>query len=373
MKYQIIKSQEALVSVCEAARQAEKVMLDTEFVRIRSYFPKLGLVQLFDGVQLSLIDPLELSDLTPLAELLADESVLKVLHACGEDLEVFQNDLGCLPTPMVDTQIMAAFLGHGLSTGFASLVNEYLGIELDKSESRADWTARPLTAKQLDYAAADVHYLWPLHDTLVDKLAETPWEAAALEESASLALKRIKNIDITKLYRDIKGAWQLKPRQLAVLQPLAAWRYKEAVKRDLALNFVFKENELLDIASQGVTSTKAMEKMGIDPRSIRRHGEKIVHIVKKAQKIPQEDYPSPITRVVDLPGYKQEFKLLKDQVKKVSSNVGLATEFLASKKQLNQFIRWVKDHDMAAERTPDVMNSWRLECFENSLVTLLKK
>ncbi|MGR5266536.1 ribonuclease D [Vibrio astriarenae] len=373
MKYQIVKSQEVLVSVCEAARRAEKVMLDTEFVRIRSYFPKLGLVQLFDGEQLSLIDPLELYDLEPLAELLRDESVLKVLHACGEDLEVFQNDLGCLPTPMLDTQIMAAFLGHGLSTGFASLVNEYLGVELDKSESRADWTARPLTQKQLDYAAADVHYLWPLYETLAQKLSQTPWQAAAQDESASLAVKRIKTIEPTKLYRDIKGAWQLKPKQLAILQPLAAWRYKEAVKRDLALNFIFKENELLDIASNGVTSTKTMEKMGIDPRSIRRHGERIVQIVKKAQNVSKESYPASITRVVDLPGYKQEFKLLKDEVKKASAKTGLATEFLASKKQLNQFIRWVKDYDMSVERKPDVMKGWRAECFEERLVKLLKR
>ncbi|MDR9827381.1 ribonuclease D [Vibrio sp. FNV 38] len=371
MKYQIVDSHEALVSVCEAARRASKVMLDTEFVRIRSFFPKLGLVQLFDGEQLSLIDPLQLTDLSPLADLLRDESVLKVLHACGEDLEVFQNDLGCLPTPMLDTQIMAAFLGHGLSTGFASLVNEYLGVELDKSESRADWTARPLTAKQLDYAAADVHYLWPLYENLSTKLDETPWSEAAAQESAALAVKRIKTIIPSKIYRDIKGAWQLRPKQLAILQPLAEWRYKEAVKRDLALNFVFKENELLDIASEGVTSTKTMEKMGIDPRSIRRHGERIVGIVKKAQNTAKEHYPEPITRVVDLPGYKQEFKVLKDEVKKVSVEVGLATEFLASKKQLNQFIRWVKTEEMIAERKPDVMKGWRESCFAERLTKLL--
>lgn len=371
MKYQIVDSHQALVAVCKAARQTETVMLDTEFVRVRSYFPKLGLVQLFDGEQLSLIDPLEIEDLTPLAELLQDTGVLKVLHACGEDLEVFQNELGCLPTPMMDTQIMAAFLGHGLSTGFATLVNEYLGIELDKSESRTDWTARPLTQKQLDYAAGDVHYLWPLYADLAEKLEQTPWQQAAADESGSLALKRIKTIDKDTLYRDIKGAWQLSPKQLAVLQPLAKWRYKEAIKRDLALNFVFKENELLDVAIRGITSLKGLEQLGVDQRAIRRHGERIISMVKKAQSLSKDKHPKPVSRIVDMPGYKQEFKLLKDEVKKVSQQVSLATEFLASKKQLNQFLRWVKEEQMAAESLPDVMKGWRAQCFEQRLVKAL--
>ena len=109
MNYQIITKNKDLEEVCALAREADVVMLDTEFVRIRTYYPQLGLIQLFDGKQLSLIDPTELTDMTSFVELLKDTSVLKVLHACGEDLEVFQNAFGCTPFPMVDTQLMAAF------------------------------------------------------------------------------------------------------------------------------------------------------------------------------------------------------------------------------------------------------------------------
>lgn len=138
VNYQIITKNKDLEQVCAQARDADVVMLDTEFVRIRTFYPQLGLIQLFDGKHLSLIDPTELTDMTSFIELLKDASVLKVLHACGEDLEVFQNAFGCTPFPMVDTQLMAAFLGHGLSTGFATLVEEYLGVALDKSESRTE-------------------------------------------------------------------------------------------------------------------------------------------------------------------------------------------------------------------------------------------
>ncbi|MFA0084544.1 ribonuclease D [Vibrio sp. 10N.261.51.F12] len=361
MEYQIITEFAELESVCTKARESDVVMLDTEFVRIRTYYPKLGLIQLYDGNQLSLIDPLTISDFSPFIALLQDTSVLKVLHACGEDLEVFANSFGCMPFPMVDTQIMAAFLGYGLSTGFAALVDEYIDVQLDKSESRADWVARPLTQKQLDYAAADVFYLWPLYQQLSQKVDDKGWWDAALQESELMTKKRGKTPNAELAYLDIKGAWQLSPKQLAALKPLATWRLKEAIKRDLALNFVVKEQDLWTIARFGLTQPKKMEEEGMDPRSIRRHAERIAGIVKKAQHCSEADYPEQIERLMDFPGYKQVFKVLKDEVKAASQQTGLATEFLASKKQLNQFLSWVwkKDRDPAA--LPDVMQGWRLD------------
>ncbi len=372
MNYQIIKKNKDLEEVCALAREADVVMLDTEFVRIRTYYPQLGLIQLFDGKQLSLIDPTELTDMTSFVELLKDTSVLKVLHACGEDLEVFQNAFGCTPFPMVDTQLMAAFLGHGLSTGFATLVEEYLGVELDKSESRTDWMARPLTQKQLDYAAADVHYLMPLYEKLLDKVNEAGWWEAVQQESDLLVSKRIRNLNEETVYLDIKGAWQLRPAELAILKPLATWRYREAIKRDLALNFIFKEGDLLTVARLGLTNFKKMEAEGIDIRAINRHGARIAAIVKGAKQTPADDYPAKIERLMDYPGYKQIFKNMKDVVKVASQKSGLATEFLASKKQINQIISWVWKKDRDPARLPDVMQGWRLELLGEKMNKVLK-
>nr|WP_205455612.1 ribonuclease D [Vibrio sp. LB10LO1] len=372
VNYQIITKNKDLEEVCALAREADVVMLDTEFVRIRTYYPQLGLIQLFDGKQLSLIDPTELTDMTSFVELLKDTSVLKVLHACGEDLEVFQNAFGCTPFPMVDTQLMAAFLGHGLSTGFATLVEEYLGVELDKSESRTDWMARPLTQKQLDYAAADVHYLMPLYEKLLDKVNEAGWWEAVQQESDLLVSKRIRNVNEENAYLDIKGAWQLRPAELAILKPLATWRYREAIKRDLALNFIFKEGDLLTVARLGLTGFKKMEAEGIDIRAINRHGARIAGIVKQAKQTPADDYPAKIERLMDYPGYKQIFKNMKDVVKVASQKSGLATEFLASKKQINQIISWVWKKDRDPARLPDVMQGWRLELLGEKMNKVLK-
>jgi ribonuclease D len=370
--YKIIIKNKDLEEICAQARDADVVMLDTEFVRIRTFYPQLGLIQLFDGKNLSLIDPTELTDMSPFVELLKDTSVLKVLHACGEDLEVFQNAFGCTPFPMVDTQLMAAFLGHGLSTGFASLVEEYLGVELDKSESRTDWMARPLTQKQLDYAAADVHYLFPLYEILFDKVTEAGWWSAVQQESDLLVSKRIRAVNEENVYLDIKGAWQLKPSELAILKPLATWRYRQAIKRDLALNFIFKEGDLLTVARLGLTGFKKMEEEDIDIRAINRHGAKIADIVKKAKQTPADEYPAKIERLMDYPGYKQTFKNMKDIVKSASQKSGLATEFLASKKQINQLISWVWKKERDPVRLPDVMRGWRLELIGEKMNKALK-
>lgn len=372
VNYQIITKNKDLEEVCIHAREADVVMLDTEFVRIRTFYPQLGLIQLFDGNRLSLIDPTELTDMTPFVALLKDTSVFKVLHACGEDLEVFQNAFGCTPFPMVDTQLMAAFLGHGLSTGFASLVEEYLGVELDKSESRTDWMARPLTQKQLDYAAADVHYLLPLYEKLFDKVTQAGWWEAVQQESDLLVSKRIRVTNEENAYLDIKGAWQLKPSELAILKPLATWRYREAIKRDLALNFIFKEGDLLTVARLGLTNFKKMEAEDIDIRAINRHGAKIAAIVKQAKQTPSEEYPAKIERLMDYPGYKQVFKNMKDIVKSASQKSGLATEFLASKKQINQLISWVWKKDRDPEVLPDLMQGWRLDLLGDKMNKALK-
>ncbi|OBT08557.1 ribonuclease D [Vibrio sp. UCD-FRSSP16_10] len=359
MNFQIVTDTQTLAKACTQARQKEAVMLDTEFVRTRTFFPQLGLVQMYDGELLSLIDTTVIDDITPIVELLQDQDLLKVLHACGEDIEVFQHHFQSVPTPMADTQVMAAFLGHGLSTGFASLVSEYLSVDLDKSESRTDWLARPLTDKQLDYAAADVFYLKPLFDKLHAALQESGHWQDALQESKHQVGKRIRHHNPENAYLDIKGAWQLSPKQLNVLKPLAIWRYETALRKDLALNFVFKEADLLSVARFNLTSSRDMERQECDVRSVRRYSTVLGNIVRNAQNTPESEWPEKIDRLVDLPNYKQTFKTLKDEVNTVVKQSHFAPEFLASKKQINQLISWVWRKDKAEDATPDLMQGWR--------------
>lgn len=372
MNFEVITSATRLESVCLQARNQKAVMLDTEFVRTRTLYPKLGLVQLYDGETLALIDPLEIDNLEPLWELLRDQSVTKVLHACGEDLEVFQYYAGTMPVPMIDTQVMAAFLGYGVSAGFGTLVKDFLGVELDKGEARTNWLARPLTDRQLDYAAADVYYLKPLFDKLLPLVEAKGWSEALEQECAAQVLKRMRTVDPDMAYLDVKNAWQLNPRQLAILQKVAKWRILEARKRDLALNFVLKELNLWKLARFEIKSKAVMDKEGFDNMEIQRHGNRLISLVNEVERMSPAEYPEKIVRLVDLPGYKQRVKEIKDVVNAVAAETGLMSEFLASKKQINQLISWAWKKQCPQDNLPEMLKSWRKPLFEERVLPLLK-
>ncbi|WP_273857352.1 ribonuclease D [Photobacterium sp. GSS17] len=372
MNFEVITSATRLETVCLQARNQKAVMLDTEFVRTRTLYPKLGLVQLYDGETLALIDPLEIDNLEPLWELLRDQSVTKVLHACGEDLEVFQYYAGTMPVPMIDTQVMAAFLGYGVSAGFGTLVKDFLGVELDKGEARTNWLARPLTDRQLDYAAADVYYLKPLFDKLLPLVEAKDWSEALEQECAAQVLKRMRTVDPDMAYLDVKNAWQLNPRQLAILQKVAKWRILEARKRDLALNFVLKELNLWKLARFEIKSKAVMDKEGFDNMEIQRHGNRLISLVNEVERMSPAEYPEKIVRLVDLPGYKQRVKEIKDVVNAVAAETGLMSEFLASKKQINQLINWAWKKQCPQDNLPEMLKSWRKPLFEERVLPLLK-
>lgn len=354
--YNWIATNEQLAEVCLAARKAKAVALDTEFIRTRTYYPKLGLIQLFDGEQVSLIDPTTISDFSPFVALLADQKIVKVLHACSEDLEVFEHQFNQLPEPMLDTQIMAGFAGVGISMGFAKLVAHYLGIELDKGASRTDWLARPLTEQQLQYAAADVWYLLPIYEKLTAAFENSSWKTAVEQECAALLAKRKIIEDKSKAYKNINNAWRLNNQELAVLQVLAKWRIEEAEKRNLALNFVIKEEHLFQIAKlQPKHTSQLLEFM--HPNEVRIHGKKLLWLVEQGKAVLPENQPKLITRLVDEKGYKYSLQKMSQKLAEIQP-LDLAPELIASKRQLNQLFKWLID-GKPQEKMPELLTGWR--------------
>lgn len=354
--YQWITCDLQLTELCFQARQKSVVALDTEFIRTRTYYSKLGLIQLYDGEQVSLIDPLSISDFSPFTALLADTNVLKILHASSEDLDVFYHYFKQLPTPMLDTQIMAGFVGMGISLGFAKLVQHYLHIELDKGASRTDWLARPLNETQLQYAAADVYYLLPTYYQLAADLAQTRWQTAVREECDFLCKKMTKPKDSNKAYKEIGNAWQLSCAELAVLQVLAKWRQEEAEKRDIALNFVVKEQNLWQIAKQQPKHTATLLDF-MHPNEVRIHGKKLLWLVEQGQAVEPQHYPAKIERLVDIVGYKHALKALQNTLAEIQPK-DLLPELLASKRQLNQLFIW-NYKGQNTDRLPELLCGWR--------------
>lgn len=370
LNYHIVNTDSELEYVCQQARLAPYVALDTEFVRIRTYFPTLGLIQLYDGKQLVLIDPLAIKQWQPFCLLLTDRTVTKLLHACGEDLEIFLHEFGLIPTPMIDTQVLAAFNGYQLSAGFAKLVSDKLQIQLDKSESRTDWLVRPLTPKQCYYAAADVYYLLPLAQQLLNEVTEKKWINAALDECQQICQRRKQVADPEKAYFDITNAWQLMPQQLAILQILAAWRLNYARQHNIALNFVVQEEHLRQLALAQPKSLYDLRQLGLTNTEIRHHGMTLLALIKQGQTIEETQFPEQIDRLIDYPNYKKAVNALKTVLQSLATEKSINSELLSSRRQINQLLRW---HWKKRDELPVLMRGWRGELFSCQIKEVLKE
>ncbi len=371
MHYQLIEDQTSLNLLCEQLAKANVLAIDTEFVRTRTLYAKLGLLQVCDGEQLALIDPFAIDDLSPFWQLLTDANITKVLHACSEDLEVFLTAGNCKPVNLIDSQIMMSFLGHGLSLGYAAMVKHYTDIELDKSESRTDWTKRPLTDKQLAYASADVDHLFTIFPKLLAELTETGFLAFAKLETQNMIDKKFTPIDESTLYLNIKMSWRLNPKQLNTLKYLAIWRYQQAKKRDLPIGFVAKDQTLMALAQSNPTSIAAMQKLeGADTLDIRHKGKAMLAVMAKADTAKISDYPQKVNRLDEYPGYKQIFKKVKAFLVLIGEQNGLTIENIASKKQINQFLTWQFDINGArgSAMKVELLSTWRNELFGQPLL-----
>jgi len=223
------------------------IALDTEFMRSSTFYPNLALIQVSDGVNCWLIDPLTISDWQALALVLKNPNLLKIMHSGVEDVEVLQQVCRVLPQNIFDTQIAASFLNLGFSLGLAKLVKNLLNIELNKTQTLTNWRMRPLTAEQVQYAAEDAFYCYQLYLNLIKQLNNQEnknklnW---VLEESLNTNL----NIKEDKFYLNISNKWQLNDQQLAVLYDLYLMREQLAKDKNLPLNWVLKNEDLYNLA-----------------------------------------------------------------------------------------------------------------------------
>ncbi|MBL1384512.1 MAG: ribonuclease D [Colwellia sp.] len=371
MQYQLIQTQVQLNTFVEQIQNKPILAIDTEFMRRRTLYPEVALIQVFDGEHLALIDPLAELSLFDFWQVLKDPAVLKVLHSPSEDIEVFQKYAGFVPAPLFDTQFALQLLGEGNCMGFALMVKTLLGIEIDKSESRTNWLQRPLTTKQLDYAAADTFHLLPCFELIIDRINNADLFEIVLDESELIANKRAFQTPDELLYKDIKNAWQLKPHELAVLKELAIWRRNKAIRKNLALNFVLKEHNMTEIAKRGPSSLNSLRQIpGVESIEVNRSGVEILKCIEKAKAIAVDEHPQVLKRLIDFPNYKQTAKDIKQKITKVAKANNIPEDVLASKKQVNQLISW--NWKLTAEQKmthikPDLLSSWRYSFIKEAL------
>jgi len=354
----IVASAADLAEAARAWSVAPELALDTEFVRERTFYARLGLVQVSDRTHVWLVDPLAVGDLGPLSEVLGNPDVLKVVHSASEDLEVLRRSTGALPRPFLDTQIAATLAGVGGGLGYQRLVAQTLGVELFKGETRTDWLRRPLSDEQLAYAAEDVRYLLPAWDSVRSRLVELGRLEWAVEDSSQLLAEERFQENEELAWQRLKAASRLAPRQLAALQALAAWRDVEARRRDLPRGFVLKDDLLLALAVRQPKTLRDLERLpSLDPRQSARYGGTWLEILRRVGELQDEALPAPPPAVPDTPAARRLEKRLRERVRARAEELELAPEALLTRRQLETVL--LSTLLEGEPRLPASLSAWR--------------
>ncbi len=368
----LISNQEELTTACGILAEAPYITIDTEFMRERTYWPKLCLLQLaraegdWGEEAVYLIDPLAEVDLAPVFTLMADTSPLKVFHAARQDIEIFVNLAGAVPTPIFDTQVAAMVCGYGDQVGYETLVKRIAKAQLDKSSRFTDWARRPLSSKQLKYAAGDVTHLRVVYESLRDQL-----EKSGRGSWVDAEMSVLRSIDTYVVEPD--EAWKRvktrshDPRFLAVVKSLAKWREEEAQRRDVPRGRILKDDAVLEI---GANKPKTRDQL-LASRSLQREGRKpevcdaILAAVEAGEAAPPEEPPhNPRHFLRPKPGAQALSDLLKVLLKAKAENLGVAQRLIASASELEDLAQGMRD-DVKA------LDGWRREAFGADALRLI--
>lgn len=367
-----VTDNDVLSRLCAEWKALPVLALDTEFIRIDTFFPRLGLIQVCDGSASYLLDPLTLTDWQAFVALLRSESIVKVFHSCSEDLIVFNNFFNQLPRPLIDTQKAAAFLDYGYSISYQNLVKEVLGIEISKGETRSDWLRRPLSPDQLTYAALDVAYLPEIYLLLMQRLKEKQRDAWLTSECEQMLVQSSLDKhegDWESYYLNLGAAWRLDMQQLGALQRLCVWREQEARRRNKPRSWIAKDADLIILSERLPTTRTDLIALQELPRPlVQQDGATLLEIIASPHSGPALQ-----PELIEQPLTPEQRKLLKkcqDIVRLKAEELGISPELLARKKQL---IPLIAEYQMNNRFTwPASMGDWRREILETALLQALQ-
>ncbi len=369
---QIITRIGDLEAFCRRAREHGSVAIDTEFERERTYKPILQLLQAATPEEARIIDPLALEDLTPLWDLVADPEVETILHAAGQDLEIFYDKTRMVPHRLFDTQVAAALVGMGEQPGYADLLRRILKIRLEKHERVTDWGRRPLSDAQLKYALEDVLHLHDLRNDLhanLERRGRLEWLSEELAHYESIDNYEV---DRRKLWLRVSRHRSLDRRGLAVLRELADWRERTAQRRNIPRGRVLKDEMLVELSRRQPKVPDDMRVLRrMHPREIEKSGEEICEAVEVALELAEKDWP----RLPPIPDEDPELNVTADLLavllRRLARESSIATSYLGTKKEVVRLISRIRD---GREDDGDLrlLQGWRYELAGEKLVRLLR-
>jgi len=333
--YQFIDSQEGLAEFVNNIRDCEWIVVDTEFIREKTYYPQLCLIQVAAKEHLACIDPIALSDLSALYAVFNDPSVTKVFHAAQQDLEILYFGSGQVPAPIFDTQPVASILGIGEQIGYAGLVEKVLGMSLAKAESRTDWSRRPLTEAQLDYAIDDVRYLQKLYPILVEKLRKEGRLDWPNRDFQRMTDPEIYQLNARTRWQKVRGLQHLKPQQLSILRELAAWREEEASERNRPRRWIIGDEVLVDLARIQPDNIDGIEVIrGVGTDQAKRYAKIWLGCMEVGRNVPQDEWPLMKRQQKPNPSMDILAEMLMFAIRLEAEKQGITASAIASKKQV---------------------------------------
>lgn len=365
----LITDTRALVDFLGRLEGAPYVAIDTEFLREKTYWPKLCLVQLAFGEDAAAIDALAPGiDLAPLFRLLDDRGVLKVFHSAAQDMEVFWKVAGRLPAPIFDTQVAAMVCGFGEQAGYATLASRLAGANLDKASQLTDWSLRPLSSRQINYALSDVTHLCTIYDKLSAQVGENGRATWVSEEMAALTSEDRYLAEPREAWRRIRIRRPSR-RALAVLREVGAWRESKAQRRDLPRNWVLRDEALVEIATHSPRTVKDLERVrGLSAAAARgRDGQALLAAVGEALALPEDQWPELPPRRAPVRGHETLVALLQALLRLRCEAHGVAPRLVATRDELELLA--VLD-DPSGESDLRLLKGWRRELFGDDALAL---
>jgi ribonuclease D len=357
-----ISEEGKLAEFCAYASGLRVVSVDTEFLREKTYYPLLCLVQVAVGDRIAAIDPIRIRDLSPLRELFENRDVTKVFHACGQDLEVIFDAMGCVPEPVFDTQVAAAFLGHRMQIGYGALVEAYTGVHLPKAESLTDWSKRPLDPEQLKYAEDDVRYLTGIYSDMMSELVKADRLSWVQPEMAARTARENFVRDPRETYLHLKRASTLTRRQLAIAREVCAWREETAARRDIPRKWVLSDEVIVEVCKRAPRTIQSLKKIrGGDSVGTRDAG-LLLEAVRRGVECEPERCPEMRRRQRPSGETEGIVDLLYALLRLKAERAGVAAQLVATRDDLLEF---------AQGRPTQVTEGWRYQIAGKDLEGLL--
>ncbi len=359
-----VDTQSKLKTLCESIKDAKLLILDTEFIREKTYRAKLCLLQLATDDVVACVDPIALTDISPLMNIINDNNKLKVLHSARQDYEIFYDLNKELPQPLFDSQLAASLLGYGEQVGYGALVSKCLGVQLDKAHTRADWSRRPLSKEQIRYASDDVVYLRQLYPILIKQLTEQKRENWLNSEFEALCKPSLYITHPEDAWSKVKGINRLRPRQLAAAKNISQWREEMAIKKDLPRRWILADDILLAAAQLLPKDISQLEKINnIKKAIIDKSGKEILECVNKALQLNEADLPS--SKKPKRLSSDQDIvaDLLLTQLKIIANEQNISPSNIANRKEIEKLIQ--------GETHISLLQGWRYQLAGKTIQELL--